>query len=253
MARQSVYELVFRRTTRIERLLTERGGEGAGLMGKAERIRYRLPGYLWRDLEWISAERNRVAHQEHAYLADRDEFERCAKRVIAAIEAIPLNHDRNFMGFVRRSFSNSRRRRRAQPRAKVQVVFAVIIGIVALTIISNHRETRRKFDEEFEERRRAFDERFNGRAATASLGGTSSAGPPALVPSQKAAIKKRKATTSQPKKQLAASIPTGDPTGTETEGAPKEPVPSDDRAEVDAGTPNPAGTIKMTSQGLDSF
>jgi hypothetical protein len=254
MARQSVYELVFRHTTRIERLLAERGGEGTGLMGKAERVRYRLSGSVWRDLEWISAERNRVAHQENPYLEDRHEFERCAKRVIYAIEAIPLDHDRNVMGFLRRAFSNSGRRRRSRPPASLQIVGVVIVGIVMLTMMSHHRDAREKVEVEIERRRREFDRGFSERTSVRSyvpgLGTASTTASSA----QRRSIAKQTTKSSRPKSQAANASPSGAAnTRASLELPDEDSNPSGEVAEVDAGAASPAGTIKMTVEELDSF
>lgn len=109
------------------------------MIGKAERIRYALPTYVYNQLLWISEQRNRVAHQENAYLEDVEEFEASAKLVIETIERIPINHDRNLIGWLRRAFrQGGRRRRRKQTSpAAVLVVFAVLAVLYCGSRISD--------------------------------------------------------------------------------------------------------------------
>jgi hypothetical protein len=81
--RISAHEVVSRYTSRIEALFAERGGDGAGLMQKAERFHYALSERDWDDLCWLNSEGRGVA--EH----DLERFSLVAERVLAAVEGAP--------------------------------------------------------------------------------------------------------------------------------------------------------------------
>lgn len=253
-----MYEVVFRRTTRIERLLTERGGEGSGLMSKAERIRYALPSHIWMELEWISQERNRVAHQENATLDDPEEFERSARKVIQAIERIPVDHDQNLIGWLRRAFSDGRRRPRSRAPLGLQVIAFVVVAGIVLYMMSEHREKSRQFEEQFNERRRQFEEQFNNHERQFGARFGSDGEQPSVVHGSVTSIPKPrpKRTKASAPKRVADEPARADDT--------TEPANlNDDANAVGANEANDAGSneakakadggIKMTPQELDAF